>query len=659
MSAMSQQSLSSATRAGIISLLGLVIVACQTKQTGKPNSGPNANQQAIEKYLITPSQEPQLSPNQLVNLLRQKVKYVFVIYQENRSFDSYFGTYPGAEGIFSHSPQQTHGFEQPLINTDGTTGTVRPFRIGPKEYAADTDDVDHSHSSIVAKMDIKNGEPEMDRFALTEEKKYMKSGKSNLVAKQMGELAMAYEDCDTIPLLWRYASRFVLFDHIFQEMVGPSTLGNISIIAAQTGQTQWALHPNEGYQGNGDHTPGVPVMNDLDPFWGSPLDRTPKAEKMPVNAHDFHKGEKPQTALNLTFATLPLTMQESRAKSVTRQDRDPVHDLADVRHDIPYIAGRRRAPVAFGWYQEGYSTGHVDMDDGPEDAYGLHAAYVTHHNGPQYFGYIANNPEMRKQLHGLRAFFDAIRRKTLPKGGGVYFVKGGYKNELDLKPADPDPRVQKNFMGDDDHPGYSDAEISEALVAEAVNAIARSPYWQDSAIIITWDDSEGDYDHVPPPIIAKGPDGSPISDGPRVPLILISPYARTNYVAHSEGNQASVVKFIDTVFDLPPLALLPDELRARKMGEKEFGENNLGPEDALTSGVADLTEAFSPSRLLGRAAPLPASYVEIPDSLVTHLPQETGYGCKALGIVTTDRQLHIENKVPSDFNPRPKTTPTL
>src|SRR5579883_481609 len=170
MSAMSQQSLSSATRAGIISLLGLVIVACQTKQTGKPNSGPNANQQAIEKYLITPSQEPQLSPNQLVNLLRQKVKYVFVIYQENRSFDSYFGTYPGAEGIFSHSPQQTHGFEQPLINTDGTTGTVRPFRIGPKEYAADTDDVDHSHSSIVAKMDIKNGEPEMDRFALTEEK---------------------------------------------------------------------------------------------------------------------------------------------------------------------------------------------------------------------------------------------------------------------------------------------------------------------------------------------------------------------------------------------------------------------------------------------------------------------------------------------------------
>ena len=196
-------------------------------------------------------------------------------------------------------------------------------------------------------------------------------------------------------------------------------------------------------------------------------------------------------------------------------------------------------------------------------------------------------------------------------------------------------------------------------MAKAVNAIASSPYWSESAIIITWDDSEGDYDHVPPPVLAKGPDGSVISDGPRVPLILISPYSRSNYVAHAQGNQASVVKFVDTVFGLPPLALLPDELRGRKLGEKEFGQKNLGPDDAITPGVSDLIEAFSPARLLGKAAPLPASYVEIPDSLVQHLPQETGYGCSALGIVTTDRKLGVQNKIPSDFNPRPKTTPSM
>ncbi len=635
--------------------MGLLLAGCQTENASKPNP----NQQAIEKYQIPPSQEPGLSPGQMVKLLRQKVKYIFVIYQENRSFDSYFGTYPDAEGLFTNKPKDTPGFYQPLENTNGTMGTIHPFRIGPNQFAADTDDVDHSHPAIVAKMNIQHGVPQMNRFALWEEHRFMKSGKPSLMAKQMGELTMAYEDCNTIPLLWRYADRFVLFDHIFQEMAGPSTLGNISIIAAQTGQTQWALHPNEAYKGNGAHSPGVPVMNDIDPFWGSPLDPTPKAEKMPVNPHDFPPGGKVHTQINLTFASLPLTLQEDQLESVTRDDRSPRTDLADVRQDITFISKRRESAVAFGWYQEGYDSKHVDMDDGPKDAFGLHAAYVTHHNGPQYFGYIANNPKMREELHGLHDFFNALKQRTLPKSGGVFFVKGGFKNPFHLKPSDPDPVVQKNFQGDDDHPAYSDAQISEALVAETVNAIAASPYWNESAIIITWDDSEGDYDQVPPPILAKGPDGSVISDGPRVPLILISPYARTHYVAHEQGNQASVVKFVDTVFRLPPLAFLPDEERGRKLGEKEFGQKNLGPEDAITPGVGDLTEAFSSARLLGKSPPLPASYVEIPDSLILHLPQESGYGCQALGIVTTDRQLHIVNSIPSDFNPRPITDPTM
>jgi phospholipase C len=644
-------------RAALILSAGLLLAGCQTKQAFHPDINPSANQQAIQKFQNASAQEPQLSPGQVTELLRKKIKYVFVLYQENRSFDSYFGTYPDADGIFSRKPEETPGFHQPLINTDGTTGTIQPFRIGPAQYAADTDDVDHSHPMIVAKMDIQDSVPKMDRFALMEEKKYMKSAKPTLMAKQMGELAMAYEDCDTIPLLWQYASRFVLFDHVFQEMTGPSTLGNIAIIAAQTGQTQWVLHPNQAYTGDGARAPGVPVMNDNDPLWGSPVDPTPKAEKMPVNPHDFGFESKPNTQINLTFSSLPLTLQGKQLKSVARLDRDPRRDLADVRADIPFISRRPQAPVGFGWYEEGYGSGKVDMDDGPEDASGLHAAYITHHNGPQYFGYIANNPRMRQQLHGLHAFFDALKQKTLPKQGGVFFVKGGYQNIFGIAPADPDPRVQKNFKGDDDHPAYSDAQISEALVAKAVNAIAASPYWKESAIIITWDDSEGDYDHVPPPIRAKGPQGSVISDGPRVPLILISPYARTHYVAHAQGNHASVVKFVDAVFNLPPLAFLPDEQRARKLGEKEFGQKDLGPQDAITPGVTNLLEAFSPGRLLGESAPLPASYVEIPDSLIDHLPQETGYGCKELGIVTADRRLHIKNKIPDDFNPRPKTTP--
>ena len=56
--------------------------------------------------------------------------------------------------------------------------------------------------------------------------------------------------------------------------------------------------------------------------------------------------------------------------------------------------------------------------------------------------------------------------------------------------------MQALFPGSDDHPGYSDAQISEALLADEINAIANSPYWPNSAIIITYDETDGLYDHT-------------------------------------------------------------------------------------------------------------------------------------------------------------------
>jgi phospholipase C len=643
----------------------------------------NSHRNLVNQYYISPDTEPNLSHGDMLALLHRKVKYVFVLYQENRSFDSYFGTFPGAEGLFSHPTAETPGFTQNLVNTDGTPATISPFRIGPSDtcphstvngisspttcYAADTDDVDHSHPRMKAKMDIQSGVPLMDQFAHVEELKYYTPpANPSLQAKQMGELAMAYEDCDTVPLLWGYADEFVLFDHIFQTMTGPSTPGNLAIIGAQAGQTQWALHPHQGYTDNGSSVPGVPVLNDDDPFWGSPSDTTPAPDKMPVNPTDYKPPYGTGTSNytiqeNLTFATLPLTLAGGNLRSVVKADTDPSGDLDDVRQDVTFISELFQATVPFGWYEEGYDKESTDTD-GPEDANGTHASYITHHNGPQYFGYISNNSKMRAQLHGLGDFFTALQNETLPRQGGVFFVKGGYTNLFNLKPVDPDSKVQSSFLGDDDHPAYSDAQISEAMVAEAINAIAASPYWSQCAIIITWDDSEGDYDHVQPPIRTYGPDDSLITNGPRVPLLLISPYARTNYISSDPGSQSSVVKFIDAVFDLPPLALLPDELKARQLGQREFGQDNLGPEDAITPGISDLTEAFSPSRLSAKAAPLPPSYVTIPGKYITTLPGawpvsfSTG-GCQYLGITTTDRQLGITNVVPSDFNPRPKTNP--
>jgi phospholipase C len=600
---------------------------------------------AIVRQMMV-AHEPSQSQAQEIALLHKHVKYVFIIFQENRSFDSYFGTFPGANGLFSQPAADTPGFSQPIENTDGTMGVISPFRIGPAQYAADTDDVDHSHAGMGHKMDVVNGVPKMDRFALVEEKEYMKGQPlPSLAAKQHGELEMAYEDCNTVPYLWNYASRFVLFDNFFQHTIGPSTPAAIDLIAAQTGETQWVKHPNEALGSKGlPKGVGEPVVSDTDPIWGS--GGLSDNSNQPQNPKD-----KGPYALNQTYASLPLTMTGSTVKTVTAADRAPATDLADVQQDIPTIAADKAAQLPWGWYEEGYDREPGDKGDA------LPTGYIGHHNGPQYFGYVSNNPQMTAHLHGLGDFFSDIQADRLSATGGVYYIRGGFKNIAGLKPALNDPAVQKKFVGDDDHPGYSDSAISEALVAREVNAIARSKYWPQSAIIITYDESEGDYDHVPPTILESDPQGLPLSRGPRIPLIIISPYARSHVVSHESGDHASVIKFLELLYNLPRLADLPDEAQARVAGLAMLKQANLGPADDDTPGVGNLLSAFDPARLEGRVKPLPASYAMTPD--VNAIPPDNNQGCRVIGIVPTDIALGITNVIPADFNPRPKTMPTV
>ncbi len=630
-------------------LLGALIVPIVGNTSPKVKPDP-----LVAKYKVPHSQEPQLSRSKLLKLLRGKVKYLFVLYQENRSFDSYFGTYPGADGLYSQSARKTPGFREKLLNTKGQIFYVSPFRIGRKQDAQDLGSVGHSHPLTLAKLHIVNGKPQMDRFALAEERDHMHGAEvPTLRAMQYGELEMAHEDGSTIPFLWRYADRFVLCDHIFEEMAADSTPGNLSIIAAQTGITQWIRHPSLAFKGNGGSGPGLPVVNDSNPFWGSPLDKTVSG-KMPYNPKDYKKEEKNPRKIqnNLTFATLMLTLSGKALPEEVTHDRAPSTDLADIQHDIQAIGAKENRTLNWGWYEEGFDREPASNDAGPVDADGLHVSYVTHHNGPQYFGYISNNPSMASHLHGLGDFYKAVDSSSLP-GPGVYYVKGGKLNIMGLKPLNPVLNMDGKFLGDDDHPGDSDSDISEAMLARTINAIAKSKYWAHCAIVITWDDAEGDYDHVPPHLLNIGPDGKPLSEGPRIPLLLISPYARTHTVDSATGCTASVVKLVDNLFDTIPLANLPDEMQARKEGLLKYHSANMGPLDADTPGITGLLSAFDPARLAGRAAALPASYAEIPDALVDSLKAQESLGWQWTGVEPVDIARGIVTYLPPHFNPRP------
>jgi phospholipase C len=527
--------------------------------------------------------------------LRTRVKHIFVIYQENHSFDNYFGTFPGADNLASPEAQ-AHGFRQ--YDPIGKAW-VTPFRIADP----DTEGPSQSRSVVTKKM---NG-GEMDAFVSTQEtissRRFAPDG-----ARSVGLLTMAHYDCDTIPFLWKYAKRFALFDHIFSAMTGPSTPAAVALIAAQAGETQWARDPQSVT--TAENGPGVPIYNDLDPAYG-PYEKSEPNKQLQI----------PQR-----YATLMLALAGTDATKVT-------NETEGVAQDLGAVATRARAPVPWGWYQEGYVSPTMALP-----------GYETHHNAPQYFAYLRQNDVFWRNVHEVHAMLQDLQNGSLPDRG-IFYIKGGSRNGFGWKPANPDPTVQSRYLGDDDHPGAgdTDAQVGEAFVATFVNAIARSQYWNDSAIIVTWDDPGGFYDHVPPPHTEACADRLPCGDGPRLPFVLISPFARDGAIVHDPGDQTSIVKLAERLFDLPTLASLPEEKKYLPRGPRDGDP-----------AITDLLGAFDPARLSGAAAPIPATEAEIPDAVVNTFP--AAMNCATLGI-TPAVLPNAPSTPPPGFTPRPHRLP--
>ncbi len=412
----------------------------------------------------------------------------------------------------------------------------------------------------------------------------------------------------------------------------------------------------------------VPIVADPGPFPGSNLDKS--SVKPPYNTDENAANPAPI----LTFASLPLSFMGWNIEQSIKNDQNPTADLLDVQHDIKTIA-TFNAPVNWGWYQQGFNT-----NDTPDPYDGItpiqYSGYVLHHNGPQYFGYLGDNKQVLKNnLHGVKDFFNAVEGKKLPRDGGVFYLRGGYDNNDGLKPVDPTPAIQQAFIGNDDHPAYSDQQISEALSAKAINAIVNSEYWPESVIIITYDETDGFYDHVSPTRRSTFADGSLLAAGPRIPTILVSPYAASGRISHQYSEHGSVIKFINELFDLVPLAMLPDEKNGRALGKATLGQPNLGPSDDPDNEVGDLTEAFDLEILRGNKRPLSPSQAYIPPAVVNSLPHyasskqysPNGYtngACQKIGILPTDFKSWADYQAgkpvdpyPVDVNPRPTQSP--
>ncbi len=185
---------------------------------------------------------------------------------------------------------------------------------------------------------------------------------------------------------------------------------------------------------------------------------------------------------------------------------------------LPTIGDRLTSRnISWRYYSGGYDDAMARRPGG---------LFQVHHQPFVYFEKYVEGTEFNKEfLKDESVFYEDLKSEKLPS---VSFIKLiGEENE---------------------HPGYTSIMRGQQKVAQLVDLVRKSPYWQKSAIIITYDDNGGRWDHVAPPKVDRwGP-------GVRVPAIIVSPFAKKNYVDHTPYDTTSIMAFIERRWNLRPVA---------------------------------------------------------------------------------------------------------
>jgi phospholipase C len=345
-------------------------------------------------------------------------------------------------------------------------------------------------------------------------------------------VVMGYFDGNTVTALWNYAQHFAMSDNSYGTMFGPSTVGALNLVAGTTATaTLYPTKPN-----GAKASPSGDIAN------GTVGDTTGPAIGDPRPANDDCVLTNPQ-------------LQTTTMVSVVGTN---VGDLLNAKN------------ITWGWFQGGFaSTGslkglavcganHTGLAG--NDAVTTVGDYIPHHEPFQYYTSTQNlhhvqpsNPALigtssdgANHQYDLSAFWTALGEDRLP--AVTYLKAAAYQ---------------------DGHPGYSDPIDEQHFVVGVINAIMNGPYWKDTAIIIGYDDSDGWYDHVLGPVVNQstvaedelansGDCGAATAVatqgrcgyGPRLPLLVISPYAKQNYVDHRIIDQSSILRFIEDNWNL-------------------------------------------------------------------------------------------------------------
>jgi len=457
------------------------------------------------------------------------IKHVVVIYGENVSFDHYFATYPNAtnpagEPAFTAASgtPAVHGLSGTLLTANANasnalngTGATNPFRLDRTQAAT----ADQNHAYTAEEQAYDNGA--MDLFP-----KYTGNGTSGGAGAfgTTGQV-MGYYDGNTVTALWNYAQHYAMSDNAYTDTYGPSTPGALEVVSGQTNGMQIVKSSKTSYYVN-DGQNGFTMINDVDPANDLCSSATDTALMSGKNIGDL------LNAHNVTWGGFMggFNLSTTNSNGTTGCKRSTISTVvgAATADYIPH----------HNWFQYYASTSN------PTHARPTSIASVGFTTVP---GTTTTDPANHQ--YDADDFFAALSAGNFPS---VSFVKA--------------PAYQ------DGHAGYSDPLDEQAFVTKVVNFLEQQPDWKNTAVIVAWDDSDGWYDHqfvaptsvsfstadqlsgssqcgalgsTPPNGISGKPVNGRCGPGTRIPFLVISPYAKQNYVDHTAISQASVVRFIE------------------------------------------------------------------------------------------------------------------
>jgi len=455
------------------------------------------------------------------------IKHLVVIFQENVSFDHYFGTYPNAANP-AGSPAFTPVADTPAVNglsdaimtrnanaanPANKAGAVNPFRLDRSQAA--TSDQNHNYTpeqtafhaglmdAFPANVGVAGPPPA--------------PGPIGSAFTNIG-LTMGYYDGNTVTALWNYAQRFAMSDNSYETTFGPSTPGAVNLVSGQTNGVTGNINGTGSVVADGNG--GTSDIGDADPI-----------------------GDVCSTTTGELF-------------SMTGQT---IGDLLNA------------AGVSWGFFTQGFDLGVTNANGTTGCSRSTtslitntkKADYIPHHEPFQYYKSTANPTHARptsvtsvglndaaNHQYDMHDFYDAILAGNYP---AVSFLKApGYQ---------------------DGHAGYSDPLDEQAFIVHVINFLQANADWAHTAVVISYDDSDGWYDHQMGPIVNQstsaadaltgagacgsgtsalpgpGSNGAAVQGrcgyGPRLPFMVISPWSKQNFVDHTVTDQSSIIRFVE------------------------------------------------------------------------------------------------------------------